>query len=323
MLADGAGKNRLRRDASAARRRSWRAFILSTGEPDIATVVARSGQRLPAGAEVRLASVPVDDAATTWPSLHGRSDFTTFSCDLHAAFRRQHGTAARGFVTRLATERASDPAALASFIEALRTRIADRLPANADAQVCDVARRFALVAAAGELAAAWNVLPWQPGEAERAAVAMLSAWLARRPGGVGAAEAAAQLDRVRAALVQHGAARFTVLEKDHDGSWSEADPNRPVVNRIGWRKRDAGRDEFLIPPEMWRAELCVPAALDPIATARTLVEGGFLRRDRKNLTVNERIPGIGRMRVYAVKAALLKSADADTGTAEDGPRAAA
>ena len=33
MLADGGGKNRLKPDASPARRRSWRTFILSTGEP--------------------------------------------------------------------------------------------------------------------------------------------------------------------------------------------------------------------------------------------------------------------------------------------------
>ena len=312
MLADGGGKNRLRRDASAARRRSWRAVILSTGEPDIATVVARAGQRLPAGAEVRLPSVPVDDAATTWPALHGRPDFTTFARDLHAAFRRQHGIAARAFLARLAAERAGDPAALAAFIDTLRDRIVDRLPADADAQVRDVARRFALVAAAGELAAAYGILPWPPGEAEAAAVVMLNAWIVRRPGGAGAAEAAAQLDRVRSALVQHGAGRFTVLERDHVGVWREANPDRPVANRIGWHKRDDDRDEFLIPPETWRTEICAPATLDPIATARTLAARGFLRRDGKNLAVKERLPGLANsVRVYAVSAALLESPDAD------------
>ena len=272
MLADGAGKARLRRDASAARRRNWRTFILSTGEPDIASVVARAGQKLPAGAEVRLPSVPVDDAATSWPALHGRDDFEAFARDVHRAMPRQHGTAARAFVARLAAERADDPAALAAFIDTLRTRIAERLPAAADAQVRDVARRFALVAAAGELAAAWGILPWQPGEAEAAAVAMLDAWLVRRPGGAGAAEAAAQIERVRAALIQHGAGRFTVLHRNQDGSWREADPDRPVPNRIGWRKRDAGRDEFLIPAETGAAEICASATLDPIATARTLAD---------------------------------------------------
>lgn len=316
MLADGGGKNRLKRDASPARRRSWRTFILSTGEPDVATVVARAGQRLPAGAEVRLPSVPVDDATTTWPALHGRPDFVTLARDLHAALRRQHGTAARAFPARLVAERVGGAATLTEFIDKLRNRVSDRLPANADPQVRDVARRFALVAAAGELAAARGILPWQPGEAEDAAMAMLNAWIARRPGGAGAAEAAAHLDRLRGALVQHGAGRFTLLHLVQGAGWQEADPDRPVQNRIGWRKRDNGRDEFLIPRETWRADLCAPAMLDPIATARTLAEGGFLRRDGKNLMVKERLPGFANpMRVYAVSAALL-DADAPEGDAE-------
>jgi hypothetical protein len=316
MLADGGGKNRLRRDASAARRRSWRAFILSTGETDVATAVARGGQHLPPGAQARLPSVPVETASMAWPELHGRPDFVTLARDLHGALRRQHGTAARAFLRRLATERANDPAALADVIETLRARVAARLTAQADPQVRDVARRFALVAAAGELAAAWAILPWQPGEAELAVVTMLNAWIAHRPGGSGAAETAAQLDAVRSTLVQHGAGRFTILVSTQDGGW--VDHERAVPNRIGWRKRDGQRDEFLIPPETWRAEVCAPAMLDPVATARTLAEHKFLRRDGKNLTVKERLPGFAKpIRVYAVSAALLESDETDTGSPKE------
>jgi hypothetical protein len=120
------------------------------------------------------------------------------------------------------------------------------------------------------------------------------------------------LEQVRTVLVQHGAGRFTVLCRPQ-GVWEETDPGRAVQNRIGWRKRDAGRDEFLIPPETWRTEVCTPAGLDPTATARTLHEAGFLRvtsdRDR---TVKERLPGFPNpVRVYAVPAALLDAVDED------------
>jgi hypothetical protein len=145
---------------------------------------------------------------------------------------------------------------------------------------------------------------------------MLHAWLARRRGGAGAAEVAVQVERVRGVLVQHGVSRFTVLYRDHGGSWREADPDRPIPNRIGWRKRDEVRDEFLIPPETWRTEVCAPAGLDPIATSRTLAQAGFLRRDGKNLTVNERLPGVGKTRVYAVSAGLLETVEADADAAD-------
>lgn len=97
---------------------------------------------------------------------------------------------------------------------------------------------------------------------------------------------------------------------------------RSVQNRIGWLKRDETRDEFLIPPETWRSDICAPATIDPITTARTLAEAGFLRRDGKNLTVKERLPGFANpVRVYAVSAALLESAEAD-GDAPNGERRA-
>ena len=312
QLADGGGKRRLNRDSSAARRRTWRVFVLSTGEYDLATAVARAGQKLPAGADVRLASVPVNDAATAWPALHGRPDFPTLARDLHDAMRRHHGSAGRAFVTRLARLRAEKPGELATFSEAVRDRFADRLPANADPQVREVARRCALVATAGELATRWGLLPWQAGEAETGAAAVLRVWLGRRPGGAGAAELAAQLERVRVALVQHGAARFTPLFLSDDGTWQETSPDRPVINRIGWRKRHDDRDEYLIPAETWRLEVCAPASLDPTATARTLAANGFLRRgEARNLMVKERLPGVGALRVYAIEADLLETAGDD------------
>src|SRR5262249_3536136 len=155
--------------------------------------------------------------------------------DLHMALRRQHGTAARVFLTRLAEELARGSGALVEHIETFRARIGSSLPMNADAQVRDVAHRFALVAAAGELAIVWVIVPSQRGDAPDAATTMLPAWIRRRPAGAGAAEVEAQLERVRGVLVQHGVSRFTVLYRDHGGSWREADPDRPIPNRIGWR----------------------------------------------------------------------------------------
>jgi hypothetical protein len=63
------------------------------------------------------------------------------------------------------------------------------LPKGADGQVSRVARRFGLVAAAGELATGLGVLPWPEGEAERAAARCFGDWLRAR-GGAGPASCA-------------------------------------------------------------------------------------------------------------------------------------
>jgi uncharacterized protein (DUF927 family) len=311
MLADGAGRKRLKRDASPARTRTWRNLILSTGETDLATAVARAGQKLPAGVEARIPSIPFGEAMSAWPTLHGHANFVVLAKELHHAMRQHHGTAARTFVGRLATEWASERGSIVAVLEQMRTRSVERLPKNADPQVQEVLRRCSVVAAGGELAAAWGIVPWEPGEAEQAAMAMLNAWLARRPGGAGAAEAALHVERVRDVLVQHGAARFTEVVLDESGNLREVRPDRPVSNRIGWRKKTGTRDEFLIPSETWKSLVCVPAALDPVATARTLAAKGYLRRgEEKNLAVKERLPDCSDpVRVYAVSVAILEASD--------------
>ena len=303
MLSNEAGKGRMRRDTTAARRRTWRTFILSTGELDLAAMVAKAGQKLPAGAEVRLPSVPV--SAAGWQRLHGHATAEALMAHLHGALRLHHGTAARAFIQRLAAAREGEANGLQLASTAMRELFSKALPAGADAQVRDVARRFALVALAGEMARDWGILPWPQGEATRAAKAMLAAWIARR-GGAGASEESQQLQAMRLFLVEHGASRFVVLHKDVGGSWYEAYPDRPVVRRAGWRRHPAeGGDEYLIPLDVWRG-ICAEAGTDPTDTARTLRDAGFLAVGTgKNLSRAVRVPGAGLLRCYVIGGDLL------------------
>jgi hypothetical protein len=92
---------------------------------------------------------------------------------------------------------------------------ARHVPPGAAGQVARVAGRFALVAAAGEMAPALGILPWSPGEAEAAAARCFRDWLAAREGGTAgagdAAERVAALTKVRHFLLTQGAARFVTL----------------------------------------------------------------------------------------------------------------
>lgn len=304
MLANESGKGRMRRDTSAARRRTWRTFILSTGELDLAAIVAKAGQKLSAGAEVRLPSIPMP-ATGLWPKLHGQPSHEALMTLLHGALRRQHGTPIRAFLARLTEARAAEPDALPLAAEAMRTRFARTLKSDADAQVRDVARRFALLALAGELATEWGVLPWPRDEATRACKALLAAWIARR-GGSGASEEVQHLRAIRLFVMENGASRFVALAQNEGGSWYEIDPGRPVIRRAGWRRRlPDGQDEYLISPDVWR-EICAEAGIDPTETARTLRNEGLLAAgDGKNLTRLLRVPGFDRVRCYIVRPEIL------------------
>ena len=77
-------------------------------------------------------------------------------------------------------------------------------PGDAGGQVTRTARRFCLVAAAGELAIHMGILPWQKEEAYRGAFACFAAWLEQR-GASGAAEQAEVLNKVRRFFEANGA----------------------------------------------------------------------------------------------------------------------
>jgi uncharacterized protein (DUF927 family) len=269
-------------------------------------MVAKAGQKLPAGAQVRLPSLPVD-GLECWPSLHDRGTLATLAADLHGSLRRQHGTAARVFLARLAAAREEEATALQDAAEAMRSRILATLPAEADPQVRDVARRFALVAVAGELAVEWGILPWPEGEAERAVRILLEHWRDGRGGDAESAEALEVVERVRLFLAEHGRSRFVLLEREPgSNAWREVvDPARPVIRMAGWRRptRD-GRHEYLIDPDVWRAEVC--QGTDAATAARTLIALGYMEPgEGKKTAKKERVPGRGSLRVYVVKADFM------------------
>jgi putative DNA primase/helicase len=303
-LANGAGKSRAARDGSARRAAEWRVLFLSTGEEGLADRLseARGGpKRARPGQEIRILDIPADTGRHgLFEVLHGAPDARVLADGLKSAAGRFYGTIGRAWLEALA----ADPEGVASAArEVSQGFMAAHVPTDASGQAPRAAARFALVAAAGEIAAGLGLLPWPPGEAERAAAACFAAWRGARQAGDGNAEDEAAVAAVRVFLERHGESRFSILAPSGDGDASE--PDRPTINRAGWRKRDAqGQWRFWILPGVWKAEVC--AGLDPSAAARAVLARGFLEPGEGGRpTQKPRIPGIGPTRVYAVRANIL------------------
>jgi uncharacterized protein (DUF927 family) len=61
------------------------------------------------------------------------------------------------------------------------------------------------------------------------------------------------------------------------------------------------RTEYLILPEVWRADVC--KGFDPSAVARLMLDRGYLRANREGdraPTVKITVPGVGQRRVFHV-----------------------
>ena len=270
---------------------------------------------------MRLVDVPADagKGLGLFQTLHGHTSAAALAEALRAAARAQHGTPSRTFLARLAQDRANNETELREVVAALRNRfMAEYVPACASGQVSSVAGRFALIAAAGELARDYGVLPWPEGEAMRAAGACFAAWLAQRDG-AGPAEETAAMAQARGFFEANGEARFTPLLplRDHDGNPIGDEVIAPeqsrTINRAGYRRPVGDGWEYLVLPEAWKAEVCrghnATWVADLLAKRGLLVLGKNGKR-----AVSVTIRGEGKRRVYRVSGAIL----ADDG-AEGGP----
>ncbi|MBB2170436.1 DUF927 domain-containing protein [Gluconacetobacter aggeris] len=317
MLANNTGKQRAGRNGDARARKTWRVLFLSTGEVTLAAKMGEAGKRAMAGQEVRLVNIPADAGAGmgAFEQLHGMRSAGALADHLRVASRTFYGEASRHFLDALVRDRAADPKALEAVIRAIRSRFEESyVPAgNVDGQVRSVAARFALIAAAGELATDYGVLPWERGEALKAAGACFQAWLGER-GSVGASEDVKAVEQVRAFIEQHGESRFTNLERLASlAADLGAIADSKTINRAGFKRKvetpDGDRWEYLILPVMWKTEIC--KGLDAANVAKVVRDAGYLVPGNDGKSAQSiRIPGEGRLRLYVVTSKIMGGTDA-------------
>ena len=241
MLANGAGKARADRTGAARDIASWRILLLSTGETGLADKIAEDGRQARAGQSVRVVDIPADagQGLGVFENLHGFADGALLSAHLRLSSEAHAGHAGRAFVEWVAQERAE----VIEFTRGWTAKwLAAHVQADADGQVKRVADRFALVAAAGELATAKGILPWSTGEATRASVRCFVDWLAAR-GGSGAEEIIEGIRQVRRFLEAHGASRFEASwEQEKQGAFPPHTVVERVINRAIQEDRGRGRE---------------------------------------------------------------------------------
>lgn len=292
MLANGQGKGRSKQDGELKERKAWRLLFLSTGELSLEDHAASAGKSTQAGMEVRTIQIPSDTGhhgAFEW--LHGMDGGRGFADTLKANSEEHHGIAFRTYAQALTQS-------MDEYSERLRAEIkqlaAELTPKGAGNQVGRAINRFALVAAAGELATRLGVTGWPEGEAIRAVRVCLKAWLSER-GHLGNQEDAATLIQVRGFVFAHQFTRFA--------DWF--DSNHRPANMVGYRKVESDCVSFFVLPQGW---LEITKGRDPKRAAILCLDAGYLLtgKDKKRLQRQVRLPGMGKgMRVYVLGERVL------------------
>jgi uncharacterized protein (DUF927 family) len=291
LLANGQGKARASRTGTARQSARWRVLFLSAGEESLTALMARAGRKANAGQEIRLADIEADAGAGmgAFEALHDQATPAALALAVKDAAARCHGAVGVTWLRSIVRDRAELAGTLPGV---LRQFVADAVPAEAAGQVERVARRFALLAAAGELATGYGLTGWPVGEASRGVRACFDAWLAGF-GGSGNREERTMLAQVRAFFEAHGASRFQ--------PWDDLDSinyEPRTLNRAGFvRVREDGARDFYVLPEAYRREVCT--GFDEKAVTRALLAAGWLvqAKDRR-FTHKARLPGMGSTRCY-------------------------
>jgi uncharacterized protein (DUF927 family) len=317
MLANGQGKSRSHRGLANRPTSTWRSLFCSTGEISLADKVAEDGRKITAGQEVRVLDTPAEAGRFgCFENLHGLENDPELKTDnergerfaeeLRKAALQYYGTAIRAYLSQLTANLEKSIVGVEATIKGFLTAYC---PSDADPQVRRACNRFALIAAGGELAIIFRIVPWQRGAAIDAARICFEAWLEARPAGHGKAEEETGIAQVRKFIELHGESRFALWGGQDDSSTDNTP--RPTINRADFRRSGvSGGEDFYVFPEVFSDELCAGHDATQIAKALAaralLVSPPLEKGGRQRYTVSERIPALGRpKRMYHITSKIL------------------
>lgn len=246
----------------------WKVLLLSTGEKPLDSFLEQNKADWNAGQAARLPSVPSNagHGLGVFDTLHGHEKGAHLSETITANTARYHGTLGRAFIRLLLDNQTA--------IDEARQIQADfmQILPDTDGQARTVAARFALAAAALELAARYGLAGIPTGAAFPAVKQCFDAWHARSGGGKYEDR---RIIKQAAAFMQqyaHGQ-RFTDWNSQIETTDRE---------HAGYKKRGdtQAHDEYWIIPPVFEAEIC--QSFETAKTCTVLHGIGWLKKPPSN-----------------------------------------
>jgi putative DNA primase/helicase len=274
----------------------WRIAILSSGEVSLVARIAEGARnnRARAGQEVRIIDLQADAGRGYGIFDHPgpTGDPGELANVIRDATQANYGVAGPAFVEVLLKHRAKTVAGVRGIIAAFK---ANHVPSGANGQIGRVAERFALAAAAGEIAIGAKILPFAPGAVLEAAEGLFKGWIAAR-GGVGASESRAAVDAMRQFIQAHGKSRFIRMDDEDVENQSFR-----VMNAAGHYSRSKGL--FYLNDFGWLEAM---AGLDRTVAINALFAAGYLKKDKEGKSKPPTYIDGEQRRVYRISAEILE-----------------
>jgi putative DNA primase/helicase len=294
-LLNGKGRSRATLTGGSKGVKVWRLNVVSSGEIGLADISNAKGARTYAGQEQRLADIPADagKGLGIFDTLNNQPSPDYLAQEAKEFSHRHYGTAFTTFVEKIA----ADPEAAKEQAKKLMAEFAAaNRPKDAASQALRMLNRFALAAAAGELATIWGITGWNKGDSFWAASVCFKAWIAHR-GGAGQQEPQELLKQVHSFFEAHGDSRF---KRFYQGKLVED----KVIDMYGYRLDevittdciDERHTEYYVLPNSFAR---IVQGFDPRVAARILAEKGLLYKGKPQSTP-QKLPGMKVAKYYRI-----------------------
>lgn len=294
MLANGISKSRSSVSGTNQKLNTWRLIFLSNGEQSFRQHVACESKGVTAGVEVRVAHIEADAGTGNgiFDNLVMASSGTAQADKIKELASQYYGTAGIAWLKYITTDKAKTTIEAKSLIERFMLQYNDL-----SSQAHRVAKRFALVAAAGEMATQAGITGWQTGQATAAVKVCFNNWLDNY-GRDGEHEERQIINNVKAFIEKHGSSRFQPCY--NKGSTVFEDK---ISNCAGYHNRDT--NDFYFFTSDFEKDVCSPFSkrkvLKVIEEAGLLIMNEFGRNTYKTPTTCIK----QRPRVYGIKGSIL------------------
>lgn len=210
MLADGRGKERSTPTGLNRPVNTWRTLFLSNGEETLTSYMQRANKKTNAGMLARLCHIDNDvgNGFGGFDSLVIADTAESQANQLKQRCKRYYGVAGMAWLEYLTNN-------LDNVTQQAQTIIATFMADYDDLkeQANRVAKRFALVATAGELATQAGITGWQAGQATKAVKSCLDNWVSNN-GKHGNHEQVQILSHIKAYIEKNGGSKFEDFAKN-------------------------------------------------------------------------------------------------------------
>lgn len=277
MIAQGRGKERMRGNTTLRKAKTWRVFVLSTGEKGLEQHLKENDIEVKAGQIVRLVDVPgiVEDGFGCFEDIHGQDDGACFSDKIDEVTEKYYGHAIRDFTKRVV----SDVNYVRNHLKFTMDDFVAMHTKGCSGQVIRVARRFGFLLGTITMAIEFGILGdhISKGDAAEGIVKCYRAWLEDR---------GTKQDIEPERIIEHVIGK---LKEYSDSRFLQTVPNQKDDYRTYqkiWGYKEGST--FYICIETFKSYFCVGASATDVA--KVLSQAGYLQRDTEGkYTVSKRI----------------------------------